>query len=101
MKIRLLIGDTAYQELTFPRETKTSRFFLTVSSLICSAQSDKRGKNNKYPILFFLWWNIIDFSNLLLAHIGKEMVFCCGMNGNFAMQIEGQIASDNRNAGMD
>lgn len=55
MKIRVLIGGTAYLELAFPQRNQDQHFgvFFTVSSLIYSAQSDKHGKNNKGLILFF------------------------------------------------
>jgi len=39
-----------------PEKPRLAGFFLlTVSSLVCSAQSDKHGKNNKDLIGFFPW----------------------------------------------
>jgi len=48
----------------------------TVSSLICPAQSDKCGENNKALILFCPWWNIIDLAMSCL-HV-KEKKCCSG-----------------------
>lgn len=56
METRLLIdAGTAYLELAFPRETKTSRGFFSIFSLVCPAHSDKHGKNSKDLSLFFPW----------------------------------------------